>query len=613
MRGPLASRDSIFKVFCRILRHTTKRRRNSLVGLTAIKIAIGLWESLTLVWIASFATWMVNPRKIDQNPFYKILAKAFSDRIPSDQSDLLIVGTLVLVILVLVKNITSLISVYFSTQFSVTLQAEIGADIINMVFTRPYSKFLEKQPSDFTQIFQWRMNISGFLGDLLTTITRCIVLTAMLSTLILYNMAVSFPVFISIALIASLFFFFAKPKLDSFSVQMKSQRQSMFREVSSSINGYKDIRVLGAVDFLRNRLGRRFNRIRDMMIRLRLVSEALPLALEFLSYFVLAIAVFIATQLADMEIGDTLGLLAMLAFASWKILPIITGLLGLQTSLRAKIPYISSVLAFLEENEIERIETDRVKSKEQEMIAFNSFQNIQLNNVRFRYPKSKTYAINGINLVIEKRERVGIIGASGGGKTTLIDLICGLLDPDQGTIIVNGILIDEVSRSAWMDRIGYLTQNPYIFPGSIDENIAFGVPDSDRSDKKIESCLEQVLLEELGYRHRENGDILLESGINISGGQAQRLALARLLYSSYDFAIIDEGTSSLDFPTERSILENVVRADPEQTFVIVTHRIDTLLNICSRIIWVEDGRIHLDGSPERVVNAYRDEHPGSSD
>ena len=220
-------------------------------------------------------------------------------------------------------------------------------------------------------------------------------------------------------------------------------------------------------------------------------------------------------------------------------------------------------------------------------------KNIRLKDVSFGYDENSLPTINKINLDIKKGDRIGVIGKTGSGKSTLFDILMGLLDPTHGTLEVDENVITSSNRRAWQSRIAHVPQNIYLSDSTLEENIAFGIPVEEIDSSlvrhaAISANIDSVVNEwPLKYK-----TILGERGIRLSGGQRQRIGIARALYKQADVLFLDEATSSLDTATESSIMKAIEKLGNDITLIIIAHRISTLKN-CSRILELtNEGKIY---------------------
>ena len=226
---------------------------------------------------------------------------------------------------------------------------------------------------------------------------------------------------------------------------------------------------------------------------------------------------------------------------------------------------------------------------------------INLTNLYFSYPTRKEFSVSKLSMVIKKGDSVGIIGETGSGKSTLINLLIGLLKPSEGTVDVDKLNINS-NLSEWYKKIGYVPQSVYLTDDSIRKNIAFGLMDDHIDDDLVVKALEKANLNEfINSLPKGLETIVGEKGIMLSGGQQQRIGIARALYRDPEILILDEATSSLDSLTEKKIMDSVQSLKRKKTLIIVTHRIVTVKN-CDKIFFIDKGKITKQGSPEEILD-----------
>ena len=229
------------------------------------------------------------------------------------------------------------------------------------------------------------------------------------------------------------------------------------------------------------------------------------------------------------------------------------------------------------------------------MKSINDVKTINLLNIKFKYNDEKNI-LNNINFKINEGEFIGLVGKTGSGKTTIIDILAGLHKPTDGKIKINNIDLNEINILEWRNKISYLSQSTYLVDGNFIDNIAFGIPDNEINHDQIKKAIEMSEMGEF-VNSLDNGIFsnLGENGVKLSGGQRQRIGIARALYKNTKILLFDEPTSALDSTTERKIINNIRTHLKDITFIIITHRILTLKN-CDKIFLLEDGKIINNGT-----------------
>jgi ABC-type multidrug transport system fused ATPase/permease subunit len=287
--------------------------------------------------------------------------------------------------------------------------------------------------------------------------------------------------------------------------------------------------------------------------------------------------------------------LALFGAAAFRLLPSLSRILTALSALRFSIPVINVL-----EKEI-KIKVKAIDVKENK-IHHKFFNEITLNDVIYSYPNAQIRALNKLSVNIGCKESVGFVGASGAGKSTIIDIILGLLTPDYGHVSVDGIDIQKDLRG-WQNQIGYVPQSVFLTDDTLRHNVAFGLKDGEIDDKAVWHAIKAAQLDEF-VSSQVNGleTIVGERGVRLSGGQRQRIGIARSLYHDPDVLVLDEATSSLDVDTEREIMETINVLHGNKTLIIIAHRLSTVMD-CDRIYRMENGKVIEEGAASFILNS----------
>ena len=296
------------------------------------------------------------------------------------------------------------------------------------------------------------------------------------------------------------------------------------------------------------------------------------------------------------EFNHIVPLISFYAFAGYRLMPALQQIYSSLADIRFSKPALDSLHKDLKNLKKRK---DR-KSKASKEVLFK--KSIKLKNISFSYPKEKNYTLKNISLTIPAFSKTGIVGGTGGGKTTLVDIILGLLDSDKGQMLIDGIRINSKNKRQWQNKIGYVPQQIYLSDSSIAENIAFGVDKGKIDLEKVKSVakianLHDFIVKNLKYSYRSK---IGERGVRLSGGQQQRIGIARALYHDPKVLILDEATSSLDNVTEKDVTQAIDRLSKKITIIKIAHRLNSVKN-CDKILLIHKGTIKANGTYSELL------------
>lgn len=352
----------------------------------------------------------------------------------------------------------------------------------------------------------------------------------------------------------------------------------------------KETKVMQSEGYFTNQFAYNYDKYASSTAKFLFVNRIPKTIIEMLCIggIILLIAVKVMLN-ADMEtLIPTLGVLAL---AAVRLMPSINKIIGLYNTNKFKMPLFNEMFNdFIAVKALKDLDERKIFKKATEKLVFND--RISVKNLSFSYPSKDTKVLDNVSFEIPKGGFVGIVGPSGAGKTTFVDILLGLLPPQEGGIYVDGTDIYS-NLSGWLNNVSYVPQAIYLIDGSIKENVAFGVAEGDVDDERVLKALEMAELKEFidGLPDRENTRVG-DRGARLSGGQKQRIGIARALYQNPTVLVLDEATSALDNETEKSITDTILRLKGQITIIAIAHRLSTLEN-CDFKIKFEKGKTEL--------------------
>ena len=329
------------------------------------------------------------------------------------------------------------------------------------------------------------------------------------------------------------------------------------------------------------------------------------LAISQLPRFALEALIFGGLIVASLWAGGSnssaVPLIALYAFAGYRLMPALQQIYTSVTQLRLVDAPLNSLhhdLTTLPERYVS--EGEGVEHNSSSFIS-----SIEFRNISFKYPGSDAFALKSLDLQIKKGDLIGLVGLTGSGKTTLVDLLLGLFDPTDGEVLVNDLPREDNSLKRWSKSLAYVPQDIFIADDTLSSNIAFGVPVENINDDAVKRAAELACLDEFAMSLPKKYETMLgERGGKLSGGQKQRVGIARALYTSPNLLVMDEATSALDTITEKQISKSIKNIAKDITVIIVAHRMSTIMS-CDKIYLLESGKISASGSFKELVQANK--------
>ena len=478
---------------------------------------------------------------------------------------------LVLISIIILKNIVQIIYYYYESQYVWTLKFNVQKKIFSNFIKKKYNFFFIKKSSDIINIINNEISIFAHLIiNCLYLISDLIILIFISSLFLFYNFQVYSVLFISLIFLIFFFYFILKKNMESYGNKRNFKEVELTKLTQEAFFGIKDIKIYKAENFIEKIFYKCTDSLKKLFIYnsfiLRLpkpIIEILALIICFVT--IILIFYFYNLKFSNLEILSFLGLL-------------IAGMIRVLPA--AKRVFSSIQFYKLNSNVINIIFKsadnyfpDSENKKIQKKIFY--FKNIKIENLCYCYPGEKKYIFYNANLLIRRNNSVGIYSESGSGKSTFVNLLSGLLEPTAGNILADGVNIND-DLNDWRENIGYVSQKPFFTNSTILENIGFGLYKKYINKKRIDALLEFVDLKDLINRlPKKIYTKVGENGIKFSGGESQRIAIARALYFNPSLLIFDESTNSLDFNVEKNILEKIYKIK-NKTLIIISHKLENL-------------------------------------
>jgi len=553
-------------------------------ALCALAVAAGLLETLAVASIMPFLATLANPDLAGSFPRWAGLLSASGAH---DHARLLAyLGAGVLLVLV-AANAASAATTWLMLRFANRQGHALSVRLLASYLAKPYVFFLDRhvaelQKNVFGEVFRVT---SGVLVPAVQIVTKLSVVLCLTALLLLVDPAMAVLVAAALGGAYIALYGFARTALHGagrVSVEAGAQRA---RHALESLAGAKEIKLLGRESEFLRRFEAPSLRWADAQTRAQAIGQLPRYALETVAF---GLIVLLAAYLlrAGRGVGELLPVLGLYAFAGYRLMPALQLVFAGFAAMRNSQAALDTVLADLQPAAV--AEPDAATTEPRVRIM----DSVELVGAGFQYPGERAWALPPLDLHIPRNACVALVGATGCGKTTVVDLLLGLLRPVQGSLRVDGVVIDDARLRAWQRSIGHVPQQVFLCDDSIARNIAFGVPDAEIDMARVERAARLARLHEFVAASLPRGydTVVGDRGMRLSGGQRQRIGIARALYPDPDLLVLDEATSALDNVTENAVFEALQALAGRKTLVMVAHRLSTV-RACDLICVMEQGRI----------------------
>ncbi|MDR0910537.1 MAG: ABC transporter ATP-binding protein/permease [Spirochaetaceae bacterium] len=516
----------------------------------------------------------------------------------TDRAFLVFVGIGIFLFIIIGAAFRMFVS-YMRHRYIRNRDCQLKIRLLRQYMAQPYAFFLDHNSGDLSKsILTEASYITDMLYEYLVLATSLIISAGIIVYLFILNTPTAF---------ISLFLFFfiyivlnriVRKKVDAYGKELGTANSLAYRSVNEAFGGIKDIRILGKEKYFVDMYGRAARKSVQISNARNIFTDLPSQLIQSLAIGVIILMTLF--MLSDNQINNILPTLSMFSFAVMKLIPNAQTLFRGFVSLRF-YQHIFNQL-YKEYESLPKTALPFGKNYTYDMTKMPFKSNIVLNNIQFQYVRSKNLVLQDINLKIEKNTTIGLAGTTGCGKTTLVDLLMGLLTPVSGEILVDGKKLDAENINDWQHNFGYVPQQIYLCDDSIAANIAFGIAPEDRDLNLIQEVAKMANMHDFIINELSQGydTYVGERGIRLSGGQRQRLGIARALYNNPSILVMDEATSALDSATEDAVMDAIHNLAGSVTMILIAHRITTIQE-ADVIYLMEGGRVVEQGTYDELL------------
>jgi len=558
-------------------------------------IIMALLEMIGVASIFPFIAVLSNPDLIETNFFLNRIFQISSIfGIENNNEFLIFLGILVFVA-ILCSLIFKILTLYIQVRFTNMCEYSISKRFLEKYINQPYSWFLSRHSAELGKnvLSEVHQLVSSGIGPFLELISKSLITISLIIMLLIVDIKITLIVGFSLSVTYGLIFYFVKRYLVKIGEQRLSNNQLRFSSVNEVFGAVKEVKIGQLEEIYIKKYSNASYILAITQAYSQLIGQLPRFILEGIVFGgILLIMLYIMTKTGSFN--NSLPIISLFIFAGYRLMPALQQIYSSFTSLTFVGPTIHKLY-----DDYKKLNLPNLDQK-QENLSFNNA--ITLKNIFYEYPNSKRIALKNISLKIPVKTRIGIVGTTGSGKTTLIDIILGLLEPKKGKFEVDEKVISNHNRISWQRLIGYVPQHIYLSDDTVAANIAFGVEPKNINQNVVEKVskianLHKFTMEELPEKYQTT---IGERGVRLSGGERQRIGIARALYHNPKLLILDEATSALDNETEKAVMDALNNLSKDITVILIAHRLNTVKS-CDIIFKLEKGQLIGQGNFDEII------------
>jgi len=578
------------QIFKKLLFLLSPNERKRAILLLIMIVIMALLDAIGIASILPFIAVLTNPSLIETNIFLNTMYQAsIRFGVETNQEFLFFLGVLVFLILIISLTFKAF-STYIQIRFVYMKEYSIGKRLVEGYLHQPYRWFLSRNSSDLgkTILSEVSQVISYGIKPLMELIAKSILAIVIIILLIIVDPKLILIVGLSISFAYLAIFYFIRNLLNRSGKERLKSNQLRFIAVSEAFGAIKEVKVRGLEKvYIQSFSNSSQNYARTIALS-QVVAQLPRFILESITFGGILL-IILYKMIQSGNFNNSLPVISLYVFAGYRLMPALQQIYNSLTQLTFVGPSIDKLHSDLKNLKPLNINHD------EDVLTFN--KEINLHHIHYNYPNTSRTALKDINLTIPLKSTVGLVGSTGCGKTTTIDIILGLLEPQKGTLEVDGKVITEQNSRAWQRSIGYVPQHIYLSDDTVMANIAFGVEPKDINHDMIKKVskianLHQFVTDELPKQYQTT---IGERGVRLSGGQRQRIGIARALYHNPKVLVLDEATSALDHQTEQEVMKAINNLNKKITIILIAHRLNTVKN-CDIIYKLDKGQLIAQGT-----------------
>lgn len=582
------------KIFRKLMVLLDKKQKHKMVLLVFLMLIGAVLETLGVSMILPVMSVVMEENAVQKHAYLQVICDLF--HIAYDDTRTLMILVMVgLIVIFAVKNVFLFFQQKIQLKFVYTNQFATSRRMMINFMERPYEYYLNADTSVIQRSITSDVNnMYGLILSLLQLVSEGIVFVCLIAVSLVSDVMMSITVALLLVVVLAIIKWVLKPIMRKAGEENQDYYSGLYKWIDQSVMGIKEIKIANKENYFINEYAKCGEGYVNAVQRYNLYNATPRLLIETVALAGMIFYMMIQL-LSGVQVTAILPQLTLLALVAMRLIPCANRINNHLTSISYFEPFFMGVSDNLQE-EIRDESIDYNAASYQKKVEVQKLEirhNIQLKDIVYKYPNTETLIFDRANMEIPIGKSVGIVGTSGAGKTTIVDILLGLLQIQSGEILADGVEVREHYQSFLKD-IGYIPQTIFMIDSTIRKNVAFGVADEDIDDAKVWRALQEAQLDEFVRGLPDGLDTSIgERGIRISGGQRQRIGIARALFEDPEVLVLDEATSALDNETEAAIMESINMLHGKKTLIIIAHRLQTIEK-CDMVYRVEKGQVTIE-------------------
>jgi ABC-type multidrug transport system fused ATPase/permease subunit len=582
----------IIRQLCRVYKQLDKTRRRQLFILLCMMVVSSLAELFSIGMVIPFLGVLTESERFLANDNIKTIITFAKIK---DKNDVLLAVTIIFCLAVLIASLVHISLMRYKTKVSLSIGAELSSSVFEKTLRQSYRTYIRGNSSNIVAgLSKANAMVNTVIQPALNMVGATLIITFVLVGLVYIQPIITLISMILLAIVYLGLSLVSKVKVNQNSEIIAKNQNKVAKVVQEGLGGIRDV-ILNETQALHVQLYRdRVSPMQEANAKNQIISQYPRYIVEALGIIIIAIVAFVQTEprLSVSQEHSIIPLLGALALGAQRLLPLCQQIYASHVAISGSYQSTNDALEYLEQS------VSCTDSLRYEDVFFKS--SLAFLNVSFRYEWNQDWVIKGLDLEIRKGSVVGIIGRTGTGKSTILDLIMGLIEPESGEIKIDDVGLTGKNVKSWRKKISHVPQTIFLSDCSIAENIALGIPKSEIDHARLLEAVQTAQLAEVINKFPDKFETLVgERGINLSGGQIQRIGIARALYKKSCVIVLDEATSALDSITESKIIDGILEFPKRATVIMVSHRLSALVK-CDLLVELKERNVNVISDPREI-------------